>query len=803
MKRFNDYIDKDRIISGSPKTGNYYVTRGLLISTPTLENPSIAELNLLEADTRSFLKLLTPQHRLKISVRTGKGNYQAVLNEYFDETRKYEEQAGKFAIEQRDAQFCQLQTLLDAYKLRDSEISLFLSVPIRSVARQIESEIEAAYESMTTVLNEIIRMFKQRGGEARTMDAEALHRACWIYYNPLKHESECPAFDQSSGIQESCLSGDMVPIHSKADVNFACGDCYHGFISVRNLPPATTSGLSQILSSLEINGYAYSVDIEPLDRAKVVDSEEAKISKLRRALSSTPSPTMEAELSTKQERVHSMLQGDKQPFQAKFTLHAWAATEKELQEKLAVLQSGIIRMGARPYLHGLPTSSRNHFLAGCPGSNVRAKAYWHYLEDINLAHLILLNGGKSIDVGNDVLMQGSNGSLLGINLFPDGSVSHTAIFGKTNYGKSVLTNRILNETSPRLGKVVAVEAGYSYSTLFDLLPDSASLILKNNSNSGCFNYLSTFGLAVTPEHITDVAKVVGQLSGTFLDVKASYRRALIQSLVSEFFEHWNYRSLDEVTHSHFHDWLFSICGEDSDRREDVVELAGILKPYRRDQPGCNLFDGVGGISLNKKALHIELSHLENEEAEFRAIAAFIIIKAIRTTIINMPRDVLKVIVIEELSWLKGFPGGFELVRDFLDRLRRYGAAVCIVTQTSAGIDNELMTSIAANTSQQFFLGQTARVAAKQLQEAFDLPDAAVDAMVSFEKPSRQEGAAFLHREVGSGVPRIRTGYNIAPTAETLYVASSSPDVYEARELAKANYASPYEAVKGEAPKFYS
>ena len=84
-----------------------------------------------------------------------------------------------------------------------------------------------------------------------------------------------------------------------------------------------------------------------------------------------------------------------------------------------------------------------------------------------------------------------------------------------------------------------------------------------------------------------------------------------------------------------------------------------------------------------------------------------------------------------------------------------------------------------------------------LQELFELPGNVAEMLRTFKQPKKETGAPFLCWEDLGDRTRITPAANIA-NREVLYVANSSPALFEKRKRALAQYDDLLEGVKVEA-----
>ena len=254
------------------------------------------------------------------------------------------------------------------------------------------------------------------------------------------------------------------------------------------------------------------------------------------------------------------------------------------------------------------------------------------------------------------------------------------------------------------------------------------------------------------------------------------------------------------THSDFCDWLEMRSKKLTDPHPRLAELVILLKVWRRTGDyGC-LLDGVSTVDYSGKIFHLELGQISDKDDRLRSVIPPIITHLISKCLLQKPRSLKKLVVLEELgSFLAKVRGGKQLVRDCFERFRKYRAVCLSVIQQISNLPADLRHSVLGNVKQAFIYKQRYRSDAIAIKEAFDLPDSVVDALMKFPEPSAEHGAPFIYwRNIGAN-PEIFVCWNVA-SKEMLFVSESSGELFDQRDEDLSYYDDPVEGVIAEVAK---
>ena len=252
-------------------------------------------------------------------------------------------------------------------------------------------------------------------------------------------------------------------------------------------------------------------------------------------------------------------------------------------------------------------------------------------------------------------------------------------------------------------------------------------------------------------------------------------------------------------HSDFYNWLELAEHERSPDQGEVQLLRRVAAPWlaKGGNYGC-LLDGINKVSLGGKVVHLELGGIAEGTPVLREVAATVVLNRIRSLIMEIPRNVRKRIVFEEMGSLLAIAGLGKMVREFFETQRKYNCQIIAVAQqfSSLGFD---VASITANASLVFLFRQSKSSEVEFLKEAFQLPESASETLARFPDPSEARGAPFLCWKTSGSRVEIVTGYHVA-SPEMLYVSSSGGAHFERRKQDIAQYGGIMAAIRQRFPR---
>jgi len=503
----DSYVSHGQLLFGDASKAGY-VAKGYTVSLPSMENASNSYLNELENGMRSLMRSMQDA-RLQFAWSTG-DDYQNHLLEYYQTTKS--KVKNEWSKRQRSERFCRYSER----KLRSDRLTIYItrSLDWKDVKGDIELLPKASAKSFEMFQNDLSHLVHNLGGEVTPLSEQGLFEE---YYRLLSPATNLPSnfkFDPAKTVLENCLGGDASPIE-KPDIGFYLDGYYHGVLSIQSMCQNTYMGIIQQLTGLAIHDYSVTVNASALDANAEIAKIQSQANQLRTALRKSSNIQMNSALAMKERKIARLMSNQIQPMNGQLIIRARSQNRDELQQKMSIIKSAILRMQSAQALEcSFPTTARNFLRASQPGwSFDKYQDGTHYLEDTNLCHLLPLSGSNSDSLHQaEAIYDGGNGNLIGMSGFTsegeNASPAHIVCSGDTGSGKSNFLCDFISQVYSLYEFIVIVDFGLSYESLVRVLdPAVKPLIIEAKNNDVVFNYLDTRGKALTAEHLSDAIGV--------------------------------------------------------------------------------------------------------------------------------------------------------------------------------------------------------------------------------------------------------------------------------------------------------
>jgi hypothetical protein len=211
-----------------------------------------------------------------------------------------------------------------------------------------------------------------------------------------------------------------------------------------------------------------------------------------------------------------------------------------------------------------------------------------------------------------------------------------------------------------------------------------------------------------------------------------------------------------------------------------------------------LIDGVTNVPLFGKGLHFDTSYLS--EGMLKEVAGFLFPEMVRKHVMTMPRSALKLMFLDELRRLLLIPGSERFVHEMLAQLRKYRACFIGAFQSPSQIDDispALSAVLMGQCKQHFLLRQSELGEIEKIARSIGLPPSAQRAIFQhplIEHQPKAKACYFtLFANEGDGKTTCGT-VRAEVDAETLYVATSSGEVFDRKMEVLDSYDDPVQGV---------
>ncbi|MFT6238020.1 MAG: hypothetical protein ACJAQT_000089 [Akkermansiaceae bacterium] len=609
------------------KAGKATVSCGLEICCPAMESSSVDTLNDMEDRLRGLIRQIPKGWMMQICWRKG-GGYEDDLRHFYEDTEK--NATSPWSRRQRNERFVRSSREDEEGSVTSSRVRLFLKAPLnlRQITRGSESSYDEALRSISrnfeAPVAEIKRVMSQLNGRARLLNDEELFEEANLHFNP--GSGVPPEWKRELSLFENILSGEVVPVVDP-EAGFFLGGRYHSSLALSQLPEVTASGIITHLTNLPEQGFQLSTHLETLDPLSEIEKAESMKAKLERARQSSHHSRLDYDIRILNDRIQRLSSGAVSPVRVQVLVHVSAENQSDLKTRMKALVGAVSGMkSAKFYEVALPTTCRNIFLAGLPGSPYREPAFWHLVDDPTAVNLIPICGDSNESLkGAEALYRGRQGNLIGVSGFHGKgerkSPKHALFTGRTGSGKSVHGIDFLTQIDAFAHWRVVIDNGRSFETSLNLLSGGKCRSFAPDVNGiDTLNYVDTLGLPLTSLQVSRIVAVIHLMVGHKNDEdQDSYRRAILNRCLQQFYRDW----IDQ--------WL----GSDLEKVEAVVTRLAQLRLFQKDR-NCEgdlaevlsalIADEKGeasdGFSVKEELLNAEIEVVRNEgrSADFYSMA---------------------------------------------------------------------------------------------------------------------------------------------------------------------------------------
>lgn len=225
-------------------------------------------------------------------------------------------------------------------------------------------------------------------------------------------------------------------------------------------------------------------------------------------------------------------------------------------------------------------------------------------------------------------------------------------------------------------------------------------------------------------------------------------------------------------------------------REDTNRIATRLAQYSVESGRGGLFDGVTNIDLSARMLHFEIGKMANVAQNIRAMVGMVISNLAQQQIINMPRNLKKLFIFEEMPRIIAtIPGSGSFAKRSYAQLRKSNCRSLTITQEAGQLmvqdaeGSDLGTIIMSQSKQYYFLKNKDKENMEFFRRFAALSDDTVSAIMTFPSPEHIPGkkySSFAYYVDNGEYPLVGVIRHYANPL-TIAVASTSGDAFTRRE----------------------
>jgi hypothetical protein len=133
------------------------------------------------------------------------------------------------------------------------------------------------------------------------------------------------------------------------------------------------------------------------------------------------------------------------------------------------------------------------------------------------------------------------------------------------------------------------------------------------------------------------------------------------------------------------------------------QIATLLEPFCGDNIYGSIFDRPTNISLTGRIVHFELGQIPESAGELKGLIAFLIVNQIRQHLITLPKQVRKMLILEELSRFLTIAGAEKLVRECYEQMRKSNCLIVAILQTFSRLTDPALRAAIIGNSMNYFI----------------------------------------------------------------------------------------------------
>lgn len=604
----NGYYCEDLIVYGGLNRG-CQVTQGFEIFTPDLRHAS----NSARVDAHNALmQLLSATSDLKQIQFRWKvdSDYSEALLRYQQETDKAENVWSKTC---RNERFYRYMDRMRRRELRRERLHIFLTTEIKTtepifISREnLRTKYHKEWLRLKNSYREYGHVIQTAfGSDTRIKPLGDFEH--FIYYHQFLNPSlpdrweavdnQAKTYEQlwdpEASIQELSYPSDNVSDSARPHGFYADG-YYHALLAIKRWPHRTSNsnppaiGLIHHLTGLPMLDYAVTLNARPLPIRAEINKSEKQLKRNTGDYADSARHELLTSARKMERKIERLSQGYTFPFESLMTINVWAKSYEELDQKLNAIKNAVNSMnGAQTYEPALAATTKKLWYQTWPGWAGTYTNYSLYSENNYLADLIPFSSSFTgfLDTA-EALYDGTNGNLVGVCTFREGTPQHGVLLGMSGAGKSVFMEDLLSQTEPYYGYTVIIEEGnshgvyaktFSYKDRRGDLQWCKTINIKPDSNL-TVNLFDTQGAPLNPGHAAILVALTARMIGESRDEDVQqHREALLTHYIHQLYRD-TYESWAQDHPSKALEALKLACAVDLYRRERMEEASGLLEAY--------------------------------------------------------------------------------------------------------------------------------------------------------------------------------------------------------------------------------
>ncbi len=359
------------------------------------------------------------------------------------------------------------------------------------------------------------------------------------------------------------------------------------------------------------------------------------------------------------------------------------------------------------------------------------------------------------------------GQLMNMDLFDSGTNYNAIIAAQSGSGKSFMTNDIIMSYLSMGAKIWTIDVGRSYLKLSESI-DGVFMAFAPESNI-CLN---PFDIIKDYSEVSDVlVGLISAMAAQHKPLSDLQEQQLRKTLKEQWDIHKNALTIDIISETLI---------DHQDRR--IQDIGNQLYSFTSKGEYGRYFSGKNNINLDNPFTVLELEELKGRK-HLQQVVLLQLIYQIQQEMYLGELDRPKILIIDE-AWALLTEGAIgKFIEDSYRRVRKYGGAVIVVTQSV----NDLYQSsggaaIVENSANMYLLRQKAEVIeAMKREKKLPVHEGGYDLIKSVHTNPGRYSEIFFMTEMGAGIGRLY----VNRFCQLLY-STKSQEVYALQQIRKEN-----------------
>jgi len=589
----NGWFTQNLVFFGDTLSPATVLARGANIRIPALKSADAGTREAYYSGLGAWLNALGADEAVQFQWRVD-SDYEEELSIYRKQTIQSGARGWCRAV--REERFLRYQRAMNEGRLRRERLEVWVgkrasTLPKRGV--QTPQQFDQYLAQVSKSLGDRLEGFGARLPECEVeLMGDREHFQSWrSFLNPslrLTGDDRQQGPDLRRTILENCCPSDgIVTEDGEGAVYFKLDGFYHAIVVLRQWPLETSFGMIWALTSALSGNYSYTLNCYPLNVQAEVKRTEIELKRLKRNVTQDEKESADTMAQKKREKIAALQNGYARPFSALPIIRLWDTELDVLQARMMVIKEAIVHMAGARYFHvEEPCSAKNLFFESLPGRLGGRYRSWDlfslggadpsvcFLQD-----LVPLSASYTghLEAG-EVLYDGSDGNLVGMRAYANGTPQHGVVIGTTRVGKSSQVIDYVSQTDCLYQFRCIVEEGLSYATAVKLLGGES--IILNPDGDITLNYFDTQGSPLSQSQIALSAGLLGVMAGRAQDPEVNTdRKAMygeyVNRLYSQAWIDWKNRD----PHREIEAARWAVLVEDRRREQGAASNLGTLEVW--------------------------------------------------------------------------------------------------------------------------------------------------------------------------------------------------------------------------------